>query len=140
MRTIDRRVQRVEERIAREIAALRADMKLRLESMQSDLARELEGLSKRLAEEQLERARNAEAVTKRLDGAADAVESRLEELRGEAAAAHEELRLAALEDAQAIRAEHAGSRHEDQKRLARMFAQLARFLDEGPTAAPKPGA
>lgn len=134
MRALDRRVQRVEERVAREMTALRSDLKLRLESLQNDLSREVDGLTRALGEERAERQELVDKMTARIEAVGEAIEARLEELRGEAAAAHDELRVSALEDGQAIRAESAAARQEDHKRLARMFAQLARFMDEATPA------
>lgn len=131
MRALDRRVQRIEERLAREITALRSDLKQRLDSMQRDLAREVETLSQGLTDVKSERNQASEAAMARVQESAEAVEARLEDLRIEASAAHEELRLTALEDGREIRTEVAAARVEDQKRLARVFAHLARFMDEG---------
>ena len=131
--SLDRRTVRIEERLTRELNAIRADMKQRLDSMQKDLAVESELNAKNFAQEREERDRRDVAITGKLTSAAAAVETRLEELRDEAAAAHDELRVSALEEVEAIREELLLGRKEDQKRLARMFAQLARFLDEGAT-------
>ena len=128
---MDRRLERVEERLVREIGSIRSDFKQRLDSMQRDLASETQSNSENFAKDRAERDRRDEAITGKLTSAAAAVETRLEELRDEAAAAHDELRVSALEEVQAIRDEVMNSRNEDQKRLARMFAQIARFLDEG---------
>lgn len=137
MRALDRRVQRIEERMNREITALRSDLKQRLDSMQRDLAREVDVLSQGLSDVKSERNTTAEAAMARVQESAEAVESRLEDLRVEASAAHEELRLTSLEDGRDIRSEVAAARTEDQKRLARVFAHLARFMDEGASQATK---
>jgi hypothetical protein len=137
--SLDRRTERLEERITRELNSIRADMKQRLDSMQRDLAVESELNANNFAEEREERDRRDVAITGKLTSAAAAVETRLEELRDEAAAAHDELRVSALEEVEGIREELMLSRKEDQKRLARMFAQMARFLDEGATKTVKRG-
>lgn len=138
MRALDRRVQRIEERMSREITALRSDLKQRLDSIQRELSSEVERLAQGLSDLKSDRSQSAEAAMARVQESAEAVETRLEDLRIEASAAHEELRLTALEDGRDIRAEVAAARTEDQKRLARVFAHLARFMDEGANQTTKP--
>ncbi len=137
MRALDRRVQRIEERLGREITALRSDLKQRLDSMQRELASEVEVLSSGLTEMKSDRDSRVEEAMARVQESAEAVETRLEDLRVEASAAHEELRLSSLEDGRDIRSEMSEARTEDQKRLARVFAHLARFMDQGATQTTK---
>ena len=66
-RNQSRRVVRIEERLVREIAALRSDVTLRLDAMRDELSTEISSLSRSVAEERTERARIEESVAERVE-------------------------------------------------------------------------
>ena len=135
MRNQDRRVGRVEERIARETAALRSDVTLRLDATRDELALEIAALSQSLTEERAARERTEAEAAARIEQLRSSLELRLEELRTEAAAAHDELHSQAQEQALGARDEGRTARADDRRAMARLFSEMAARLGDEPSAA-----
>ncbi len=128
IRSQERRVVRLEERIAREVAAMRSDLKLRLDAVKDEVTRELSTLSRTVAEEQVERGRLQESLSRRIDESGGALDARLEELRTEAEQAHEELRQVAEQAVQELREEVRNGRERERRALSTLFSELGSRL------------
>lgn len=135
LRGHERRVARMEERLAREVAALRADLKQRVDALREEVLGEVEALARTVAEEQVERARGHEGVTRRVEELASGLDARLEELRGEAERVHDDLARAAQREAALLREESEAARERERGELAGVLADLASRLVPRPPRA-----
>lgn len=142
------RLERIEARIAQDMAQLRDDVARRLDSLESYARTEAEGLARRLDAERRERnaaldglmkdvGTRSEAFTRRLDAIreeADASDRALrQQVLDEASRAQDALRTRADELVQEIEAAAArlGAEKADRHALASLFADAAARLSDG---------
>lgn len=147
LRDSAQRFERIEERLAQDLNALRGDTRQRLDALEQFARRELEGLARRLSEEKAARSVDHEALARELRETAAALGRRLDEAREESARAartlHDEILALSknLGDDLAQRLEeHSGAtesalreirrRMVDRSSLSSLFAELALELGE----------
>jgi hypothetical protein len=91
-RESDKRMGRLEERLIKESTALRDETRLRFESLETFVRKELEALSDRLKVEQSERGDNCKEIARDLKETGKALEKKVAQLDESAAKAQRELR------------------------------------------------
>ncbi len=132
LRIHERKLARLEERLTREILALRADSKARFDALREELSRELSSLSRTLAEEQVERGRGHETLAQRIDGIEGVVVARLDELRAEAEHVHDDMRRVAEREVLLLREEQRLELERDRRALSGLFGEFgARLAKNG---------
>lgn len=147
MRDYDRRVLRVEERLERELAAMRDELKKSLGLFDSFIKQEIEALSSRLRAEQSERKTSikdlgdeARAISQRLEQAASQFDEQLaasqrelrQQLLEQQRALGDEIRDKSIEAAQALKREADDLRHQktDRAALAALLTEMAMRLND----------
>jgi hypothetical protein len=147
MRDYDRRVARVEERMERELATMRDDLKKSLALFDSFIRQEIEALSARLQTEQGERhgsvtdlGNQARALGQRLEQAAARFDERLaatqrelrQQLLEQQRTLADEIRDKSLEASQSLKREADDLRHQktDRAALAALLAEVAMRLND----------
>lgn len=101
-RELDKRLLRLEERLAKETAAIRDDMRRRLEALEQFVKSETETLTQRLKTEQQERGEASKDVQRELRDATKALEGRLGQLDEATAKAHRDLRQQLLDQSKTL--------------------------------------
>lgn len=105
MRDYDGRFQRLEERLAREATALRADLQKRLDALEAFMKGEAESLTNRVKTEQSERGQSIEKLARDLAETAKGIEQKIGRLDEQAAKDIRDLRQQLLEQSKALSAE-----------------------------------
>ena len=129
IRDIDHRFARMEERLAKEVASLKSDVKTRQDSMELFVRNELEALSEAIQEEQSERTQALKEVSKELTKTANALEKKLTKL-------DEKLKKTERTMSQHILDQVNGLREELQEKAAQLEATIEReagILDDSKT-------
>lgn len=144
----DTRLDRIEARLAQDLAALRADVVRRLDSLESYARTETEGLARRLDAERRERNESLDNLAKEVGTRSESFSRRLDTIRQEADASDRALRQQVLDEAaraqdalrtradelvQEIEAAAArlGAEKADRHALAALFADAAARLSDG---------
>lgn len=144
----DTRLDRIEARLAQDLAALRADVVRRLDSLESYARTETEGLARRLDAERRERNEALDNLAKEVGTRSESFSRRLDTIRQEADASDRALRQQVLDEAaraqEALRtradelvqeieaaAARLGDEKADRHALAALFADAAARLSDG---------
>jgi predicted nucleic acid-binding Zn-ribbon protein len=125
MRDYDGRFQRLEERLAKEAAELRADLQKRLDGLEAFMKGEAESLTKRLKTEQSERGHAVEKQARDLSETAKGLEMKIGNLDEQTATDIRDLRQQLLEQSKALSAE-IKDKHDQIKAGLENEAQLIR--------------
>lgn len=146
MRDYERRFLRLEERIAKESADAREDMRRRFDTLETFIKQEIGALGDRLRAEQQQRAQTHEELTRELRDTARGINQRLHELDEQSAQTQRELREQMLAQSRnladeiqqkhdqlsaALTREARELRHDktDRAALANLFTELAMRLN-----------
>jgi DNA anti-recombination protein RmuC len=105
MRDYDGRFQRLEERLAKDAAALQTDLQKRLDALEAFMKGEAESLANRLKTEQAERNRAVEKLARDLAETAKDLEMKIGHLDEQAAKDIRDLRQQLLDQSKALSAE-----------------------------------
>ena len=105
MRDYDGRFQRLEERLVRDSAELRADLQKRLDALEAFMKGEVESMTTRVKAEQTERSQALEKAARDLAETARGLELKLGNLDGQASKDIRELRQQLLDQSKALSAE-----------------------------------
>lgn len=105
MRDYDGRFQRLEERLAKDATALRADLQKRLDALEAFMKGEAESLTNRLKTEQAERGQAIEKLARDLAETAKSLEAKIGHLDEQSAKDIRDLRQQLLEQSKALSAE-----------------------------------
>lgn len=142
MRDYERRFARLEERLVKEAADLRADTRRRFETLEAFIRQELEALGERLQSEQRARDESVQNVSRTLEETRQALERKLSQSDEQSARGQRELRQQLLEQSKSlsdeIRQKHdelraiierevatLGSDKTDRAALAALFGEVA---------------
>jgi DNA anti-recombination protein RmuC len=101
-REYDKRFARLEERLLKEAADLREELRKRFDTLEAYTKREVELLAGRLKAEHDQRTESAKEMSRLLDGTSDAFEKRTGALDEQLTASHRELREQILEQSKGI--------------------------------------
>jgi DNA repair exonuclease SbcCD ATPase subunit len=110
-RDFDKRMARLEERIAKETAELRDEMKKRLDSIQAYAQKEIEDLGDRIKAEQAERTEALREIARELKETASSLEKKLGQLDDQSMKGQRELRQQILDQSKSL-SEEIRQRHE----------------------------
>jgi hypothetical protein len=112
LRDQDKRFARLEERIAKELSDVRDESRRRLDSLESYIKKEIQGLIERIKTEQIDRADADKELTQEHRESIKAVEKRLNQVDERAGTIQRELREEILEQSKVLRDEMRKS-HQD---------------------------
>jgi DNA anti-recombination protein RmuC len=127
MRDYEKKFLRLEERLGKEAAELREDMKRRFASLETFIKNEVDALSDRLKAEQAERAESAKELTRDLKDSHKAWEKRAGQMDDQSAKAQRELRQHILEESRRL-GEDIEARHKSVTTALQREAQELRSL------------
>jgi DNA repair exonuclease SbcCD ATPase subunit len=123
MREYERRLTRLEERLAKETTELKEDVRKRLEALDSYVKRENESLAERLSAERAERTDSHKGLARDLQDAHSAFERRTGQIDEQLAKSQRDLRQQILD-------QHQRLSDEIQQRIADVLAVLTREAQE----------
>ena len=112
LRDQDKRFARLEERIAKELSDLRDESRRRLDSLETYIKKEIQGLVERIKSEQTDRAEADKELVQEHRDSVKALEKRLNQVDERAGAIQRELRDEVLEQSKVLRDEMRTS-HQD---------------------------
>jgi uncharacterized protein YaaN involved in tellurite resistance len=147
MRDYDKRFARLEERLSRDAAALREELKKRLDTLEAFVQQEVESLSQRLKNEKTERTDGVKDLDRELRESTKSLDKKIGHVDDELAKGTVELRARILEQSKALMTEIESKHREmsasldrevqvlqtdktDRKALADLFTELALRLKE----------
>lgn len=119
MRDYEKRFVRLEERMTKASEALRDDLTVRLDSLESFVRQEMEALSQRLKAEKTERADSVQDLTRESRDAAKALEHKLSQVEEQLASAQGDLRARILDQTKSLTQEIQKMHREMQSALER---------------------
>jgi len=147
MRDADKRIARLEERVAQDMADFRDETKKRFDALESFIRNEFDTLSQRLKAEQTERTASSKELAHSIKEASDELSSRITTLDDETAGRQRELRQQILDQSKSLsedirqRSDQLGatlnrevrdlqSEKTDRTALAALFTEMAMRLND----------
>jgi methyl-accepting chemotaxis protein len=124
MREVERKLSRLEERLLRESGELRAEMRSRLEALETYVRKEDEALSERLRSESRSRSENSDELARKIEALAKSLERSGSEIEEQVNKVNSNLQNQLLEQAKTL----AGDLKRTQDEMVTALDRLAREL------------